>query len=170
MVLFKCNIYHRPTLQRSIYIPLWSYSNLIQILHHQSDVQNLHSTMVLFKSHWLLNYQLLSQIYIPLWSYSNLIYRHTYDAILLQFTFHYGPIQMICLLMLLMNITNLHSTMVLFKSMKTEKGRLKYEFTFHYGPIQILSVKKAIPSLMSFTFHYGPIQIKIGNEKCVYAV
>ena len=44
--------------------------------------------------------------------------------------------------------------------MKTEKGRLKYEFTFHYGPIQILSVKKAIPSLMSFTFHYGPIQIK----------
>ena len=126
--------------------------------------------MVLFKSHWLLNYQLLSQIYIPLWSYSNLIYRHTYDAILLQFTFHYGPIQILLYIYVQKSGFYLHSTMVLFKSMKTEKGRLKYEFTFHYGPIQILSVKKAIPSLMSFTFHYGPIQIKIGNEKCVYAV
>ena len=83
---------------------------------------------------------------------------------------------------MIVEITYLHSTMVLFKCVKgIEKITCEYEFTFHYGSIQIQSVytllkdfKIYIPlwfysnGLMSlscrglinaFTFHYGSIQM-----------
>ena len=115
MVLFKCGYDFRTFTTYLIYIPLWSYSNLVSdsmpelaaYLHSTmvlfkcgsvnqggSDGKDLHSTMVLFKSHCYILIIFMNQIYIPLWSYSN---RASQPSLLqphLLFTFHYGPIQM----------------------------------------------------------------------------
>ena len=77
----------------SIYIPLWSYSNLLRARINK-HLRNLHSTMVLFKCNSNFNSSLDS----------------------LSFTFHYGPIQIISHLQVLLYL---------------------FLFTFHYGPIQI---------------------------------
>ena len=55
-----------------IYIPLWSYSNLVRLVRRRRS----------------------PSIYIPLWSYSNMIFLKIFEVIL-KFTFHYGPIQML---------------------------------------------------------------------------
>ena len=55
---------------RTIYIPLWSYSNDDTVLNCQF-IKNLHSTMVLFKLKFELPRSPQGKIYIPLWSYSN---------------------------------------------------------------------------------------------------
>ena len=64
----------------------------------------------------------------------------------------------------------LHSTMVLFKWYFVLE---KIGHANIYIPLWSYSnfVGGTIPATHKlFTFHYGPIQIKIGNEKCVYAV
>ena len=93
MVLFKLFFYSFLVLSFYIYIPLWSYSNQLKSC----------------------TYQVHKRIYIPLWSYSNLTK-----------TTGGQP------------DTNLHSTMVLFKSSSIIKDMTNKEFTFHYGPIQII--------------------------------
>ena len=105
--------------------------------------------------------------------------------ILLKFTFHYGPIQIIFNLPVNAFYRDLHSTMVLFKLSHSNRtlhsqGYLhstmvlfKFEtpwtlnlitqrFTFHYGPIQIEWQAKFLLRQNVFTFHYGPIQIMKG--------
>ena len=69
MVLFKLVAAETFLFASSIYIPLWSYSNVEYVIRNVQG-QNLHSTMVLFK--------FATDIFIPS---------------CLRFTFHYGPIQ-----------------------------------------------------------------------------
>ena len=57
----------------AIYIPLWSYSNLISFALPLKTSVHLHSTMVLFKCIFRTIPVNRENIYIPLWSYSNLI-------------------------------------------------------------------------------------------------
>ena len=64
---------HKQTSISEIYIPLWSYSNLLYQVSLTSHLQNLHSTMVLFKFIYELYYIFCNSIYIPLWSYSNML-------------------------------------------------------------------------------------------------
>ena len=72
MVLFKFDsIDIVTTCTDCIYIPLWSYSNFALHIHQAT----------------------LNLIYIPLWSYSNSD-KSLFDHSVIQFTFHYGPIQM----------------------------------------------------------------------------
>ena len=57
---------------------------------------------------------------------------------ILEFTFHYGPIQIAMANIELPTLADLHSTMVLFKYkssilLTSDASR----FTFHYGPIQM---------------------------------
>ena len=58
---------------------------------------------------------IITSIYIPLWSYSNVLSAPSIVAIN-SFTFHYGPIQIVIRSRLKLSFQNLHSTMVLFKS------------------------------------------------------
>ena len=83
------------------------------------SVNHLHSTMVLFKSSLTRKRGTLTMIYIPLWSYSN-PYPLLFIFIAVIFTFHYGPIQIILIVLFCPKKDNLHSTMVLFKSKKSE--------------------------------------------------
>ena len=117
MVLFKCCFTSWSSHWNFIYIPLWSYSNNEEVFS-------------------LLNWK---YIYIPLWSYSNLrvsivpssstLFTFHYGPIhinivywkhyhMMTFTFHYGPIQIILFKDDEDPRLNLHSTMVLFKSIK----------------------------------------------------
>ena len=167
-------------IQKSIYIPLWSYSNLFYFLicfscylftFHYGPIQMIFFRIflfctLLFTFHYgpiqieLTFHQLrISKIYIPLWSYSN------------------------TLIILCMNlILNLHSTMVLFKysnylfynrifkiyiplwsysnGKRSATLDVSYLFTFHYGPIQIVKSQFDTKFSFIFTFHYGPIQIR----------
>ncbi len=93
MVLFKCGNWMSKYTPKSIYIPLWSYSNLSKRFNRRILDFYLHSTMVLFKSKGLDNVKNGISIYIPLWSYSNFLAPKSSVA----------------------DILNLHSTMVLFK-------------------------------------------------------
>ena len=71
--------------------------------------------MVLFKYSSISSTLIMFTIYIPLWSYSNEgVKLHTNREH--QFTFHYGPIQMMTVV---------------------RGGGAPKRFTFHYGPIQI---------------------------------
>ena len=55
----------------------------------------------------------------------------------IQFTFHYGSIQIIYEAQGTQFYTNLHSTMVLFKYDTVTHKLYPNTFTFHYGSIQI---------------------------------
>ena len=99
-----------------------------------------------------------------------------------RFTFHYGPIQIFLVSECALDLSNLHSTMVLFKfkricsmfdfdiylhsTMVLFKLLINLvaiivnSFTFHYGPIQIRNTLIIHLMLDAFTFHYGPIQIR----------
>ena len=73
-------------------------------IENTSDVTNLHSTMVLFKSGIYKGCDYVLEIYIPLWSYSNIKGEDLLD-LSIEFTFHYGPIQIISALELLKHPT-----------------------------------------------------------------
>ena len=75
-----------------IYIPLWSYSNLLTCRHYRF--------CILFTFH-----------YGPIQIDS---IKERYDSIEI-FTFHYGPIQIVLHFFISILKKNLHSTMVLFK-------------------------------------------------------
>ena len=122
---------------KKIYIPLWSYSNGIENLNIMpfklftfhygpiqiiSDYYNLICNNSIYIPLWSysnrknFNYKLLKKyIYIPLWSYSN-GKNNTIPSDNTSFTFHYGPIQMKSHRVQRLRDPNLHSTMVLFKS------------------------------------------------------
>ena len=93
--------------------------------------------MVLFKSHCQHRTDRKAVIYIPLWSYSN--QANISDVhIVVVFTFHYGPIQILNLNSHSSVHFYLHSTMVLFKSVAVQLlSCVPLRFTFHYGPIQM---------------------------------
>ena len=55
-----------------------------------------------------------------------------------EFTFHYGPIQ-------ILSLSNIFF--------------ISFLFTFHYGPIQIKLIDTFTFTIPVFTFHYGPIQM-----------
>ena len=125
-----------------IYIPLWSYSNLI--IYHVKCSSNIFTfhygpiQMQLMNISYQANY-----IYIPLWSYSNAFSK-----------LHYALFKY-----------NLHSTMVLFKFHYISTFPLLIIFTFHYGPIQIKFINSSCYFIFTFTFHYGPIQIPKATYK-----
>ena len=98
----------------SIYIPLWSYSNCSFWKIKIMNILYLHSTMVLFKLGLLHLFLIHTIIYIPLWSYSN-YYTEVLASSVSLFTFHYGPIQINRDRKSFFRKVYLHSTMVLFK-------------------------------------------------------
>ena len=113
---------------------LFKSTALISVIQ---TLRYLHSTMVLFKS-----------LSIKIFLFRS------------QFTFHYGPIQILFFPSLSSFLLHLHSTMVLFKLFTfVIVTTCAIIFTFHYGPIQIIFETIIIHNVPIFTFHYGPIQI-----------
>ena len=123
---------------KSIYIPLWSYSN-----QNQLSLSKIHS-----------------EIYIPLWSYSNELKNRGYDAELI-FTFHYGPIQIVW------NAGSSSSLNAFTFHYGPIQIVLNYwGFTLSYIYIPLWSYSNGIENLnimpfKLFTFHYGPIQMNL---------
>ena len=70
--------------------------------------------------------------------------------------------------MLLMNIMNLHSTMVLFKLCCSGTPRYFKLFTFHYGPIQILDIED-ITSIGNY-LHSTMVLFKYKFNENVYSL
>ena len=103
---------------------------MIEIIH-------LHSTMVLFKSN-------IRDII----SISN------------EFTFHYGPIQILIHLFSLITYALIYIPLWSYSNLfGTLSSSYELLFTFHYGPIQMYSNIVIFLFNSPFTFHYGPIQI-----------
>ena len=72
--------------------------------------------------------------------------------VLLKFQLHY--IVLYCQ-------TDLHSTMVLLKSIKNSSNKIVVTLsTFHYGSIKILSKCDEMSYALASTFHYGSIKIE----------
>ena len=114
MVLFKSTVIRITHDIGLIYIPLWSYSNVsIKSMVHCAYL-HLHSTMVLFKL------------------------RHTFaTSYLMQFTFHYGPIQIYNNYIIRKEIL-IYIPLWSYSNKKyCEASHKSVKFTFHYGPIQI---------------------------------
>ena len=75
---------------------------------------NLHSTMVLFK------YEVeaaahIEDIFTFHYGPIQIVLKEALEKMFDEFTFHYGPIQIIICISHKKGVTNLHSTMVLFK-------------------------------------------------------
>ena len=125
-----------------IYIPLWSYSNAFSKLHYALFKYNLHSTMVLFKFHYISTFPLL-----------------------IIFTFHYGPIQIVSYFHLKNILLDLHSTMVLFKLNSSIVRAISYSHLHSTMVLFKLLALSLIHEVALFTFHYGPIQIPKATYK-----
>ena len=137
MVLFKSKISHILISCSSVFTFHYGSIQIINELRIKDLLWDLHSTMVLFKWHWM-----LQSLRIFYYLHSTMVLFKFQRAIvkiaLKRFTFHYGSIQMFVLMILLVLIViyiplwfysnlnpfsfnviytfNLHSTMVLFKS------------------------------------------------------
>ena len=135
MVLFKLVAAETFLFASSIYIPLWSYSNVEYVIRNVQG-QNLHSTMVLFKFESINTSLVINAIYIPLWSYSNPICKFFHLGFI-KFTFHYGPIQ-ICYRHIYTKLFKIYIPLWSYSNLDTTSFILSFViFTFHYGPIQI---------------------------------
>ena len=79
-----------------------------------------------------------------------------------QSQFHYGSIQIYCLLKQIKRQDCLNSTMVRFKSYYSGKFEIEeLESQFHYGSIQIMKKNNSLINLDKSQFHYGSIQMFI---------
>ena len=130
--------YREDNLWIRIYIPLWFYSNS-ECLHSVERLQNLHSTMVLFKWINVLIVQRTDKcIYIPLWFYSNDNIKNGFSSIgdiYIPLWFYSNSDDHSTAT----SCPNLHSTMVLFKLYNKCACQAPLPwFTFHYGSIQII--------------------------------
>ena len=105
-----------PQQLKDIYIPLWSYSNLLSDYSSNSRHLHLHSTMVLFKFSSAPPGDISSPPFTFHYGPIQIVLHLVTSVWSVLFTFHYGPIQIepgwnyVCI-----NDPHLHSTMVLFK-------------------------------------------------------